>query len=146
MTSRRTLYRRLAGWLMLGLMTLVVGEPLRVHACPMHDGAATMLLLGSGGDTAGDSAANAHAAHGGAHGTAVADGHALPDDGTASHHACQCVGACSTVVPVAAPSQVATAVGVVMVATAVAAPMVPIAVPGSSDVVLPFAIGPPATA
>ena len=132
---------------MLGLMALVVGEPLRVHACPMHDGAATMLLMGSGGDTAGNGSADAHASHDGAHAAVLPDSHAGgSDDGAASHHACQCVGACCTVVPVAAPPQVATAVGVVMVATAVAAPMVPIAVPGSGDVVLPFAIGPPATA
>lgn len=126
---------------MLGLMALVMGEPLRAHACPMHDGAAVMSLAAHGGADAG--AADMHAAHGGSHDTTTGDSSHHTDG---ERHACQCVGACCPVVPVAAPAHVPTTVGVVVATTAVVAPMVPVAIPGTSDVVLPFAIGPPPTA
>lgn len=164
MMQHRTLSRRLAAWLMLGLLALIVGEPLRVHACPMHDGAAMTLLGGAAAHTPDAGAARGHAmsdgtqhpdggGHGGQHvghgqGSQGGDSHGQDGQrqGDHSHHACQCVGACCTAAPVAAPSQVTATVGLTLVTTAVVAPAVPVAVPGSGDVVLPFAIGPPASA
>ncbi|HEX5829913.1 MAG TPA: hypothetical protein VFY16_02955 [Gemmatimonadaceae bacterium] len=65
------------------LLTLVVSEPLRPHACAMHDPAAS-VLVGGGQGTAGTPGAHGHGA----------------DRETPASHACSCVGTCCTVAAV----------------------------------------------
>lgn len=152
--TQRSVTQRLAAWLMVALLALIVGEPLRAHVCPMHDGSVLMLLA----DGASGRADPARAAHGSGHESAVPGassaahgiGHGAGDvagtqsDRAPAPHSCQCLGTCCVTAPVATPvSAVAMSLTTTLVATGVVAPAVPVAVPGTGDVVLPFAIGPP---
>lgn len=145
--------QRMAAWLMVALLVLIVGEPLRGHVCPMHDGPVLALLVtgtaghGAGHSTGHDVRSNdvVPSGHPAGHSSEIQPG--APDDQAPSPHSCQCIGMCCAAIPVLTPiSAVALSVTTTLVATAVVAPAVPVAVPGNSDVVLPFAIGPPSQA
>ncbi|HEY0970761.1 MAG TPA: hypothetical protein VGE02_07285 [Gemmatimonadales bacterium] len=132
--TRRTPSQRLAVWLMAALLALVVGEPLRVHECPMHLRSVAAPAAGH----VDDHAADGHAT------TGRADDH---DSGQGEHdddHGCDCLGTCCTVAPVDAPQVVAVRTSVSLVAPPSVVARVPLVAAPAGEHVLPFAIGPPA--
>ena len=137
MTPTPRLHRAHA-WLLALLFAVVVGEPLRGHACPVHAALGTVgQEKGSGG---------AHAAHA-AHATHAGTSDEAPADGGHDSHLCDCLGTCSSG-PAAArvPQTLAlrlVEVGIVE-APAPLARLTPVATSG--DHVLPFANGPPTLA
>ena len=139
---RRSRASRAAAWLMMALLALVAGEPLRPHVCPMHDGPlAGAMAAAHGGAQHGAAGAGAMRHHA----AAVDHAPAAPsrDGGT---HQCRCLGTCCTAAPVALRGAAELAVITTVRATAVVAPAVAVGLPQSGGVVLPFAIGPPRSA
>lgn len=162
--------KRSVGILLAALFTIVTGEPLRMHVCIMHDSPELVALFNSAhansaqhaGQDVAPTPAN-HATHQGAHDTPQSHAHVVigtPDANSASQqasqqgsdnhapgsHSCQCAGTCCVSAPTAAPSsKLVLTLNISLTDVAVVAPAVPVAVPGSADVVLPFAIGPPNT-
>ena len=134
------------------LLTLVVGEPLRLHACAAHD-PALALLAGMGGAQGGHHGAMAH--HAGtrqatahqpaarhAPGAAMAEA-AAPSADDATPPRCACLGTCCTAAPLRAVGMPRVAFAEVVESdTQPAAP--PATAPRARvDHVLPFANGPP---
>lgn len=150
MTTRSPALRRAAAWLLLALFAVVIGEPLRGHACPVH--AALGALEASAG--AGERHAPAGVGHGAhapmqhaaGHTAGHMAGEAPADGGHGEQHRCDCLGTCSSVAPVqVAPSLTLHLVEVgILEAAAPLVPLVPVATSG--DHVLPFANGPPTLA
>lgn len=135
--SHRTLSQRMATWLMVALLALVVGEPLRAHDCPTR---AHLLDAASAPAPAGDGHQGHHAGHQG-HG---ADAPAPASGEHAGDHGCECVGDCSTAAPVAAPYALAVRTSTALVAAPAPCAGAPLAAVPAGEHVLPFAIGPPA--
>lgn len=142
------------------LYLLAWGEPLALHACPMHDGAAGAVVAAlreSGApvaDAAHGTAARATATHATGHATAehpAPDLRAVPapadhgaDDGA---HLCQCLGHGCCPAGVATPT--AQAVRWQVVVRRLVEPPAPAAAERTAHVavrLLPFANGPPAQA
>jgi hypothetical protein len=126
--------RRAAAALFALLFLLVVGEPLALHACPMHDGVAASAAADASHASNADH--DAHASHGGM-------APASQPDGGDDAHQCQCLGDCAAATGLALPTAQAVRWHVVVTRRAdppaaeyrvalVAAPHV-----------LPFANGPP---
>jgi hypothetical protein len=136
--------RRWAAALLNLLFLLAWGEPVSLHPCPMHDGAAVAAAVSHAAGHGG-AAARAHGHH--APGAAT---HALPAHGTPTTdqgaHACQCLGECSVGAAAALPS----AVAVEWQATIRHAAEPPLAEPATPRAaaprLLPFANGPPSVA
>jgi hypothetical protein len=128
--------QRLAAWLLAALLALVVGEPLRVHECPVHLRSVTEAAATDDAATP----ASGHHAH-----DEAADGEEPPSSDHGGH-ACDCLGDCSTVAPVAAPRAVAVRTVTTLVAVPVLDAGAPLAALPAGEHVLPFAIGPPARA
>lgn len=110
------------------LLSLVVSEPLRPHACAMHDPAAVLA-------TGDQGTALAHGEHG--HGA---------DREAPAPHACSCLGTCCTVAPVrlatlpVVPEAVVTALQPDLPAILGSAPA------ARAERLLPFPNGPPTPA
>ena len=138
---RRSRASRAAAWLMMALLALVAGEPLRPHVCPMHDGpVAAAMATAHGSAPHGAAAAGTMTQHADAAHAPAAPSH----DG--GKHQCRCLGTCCTAAPVALRGAAELAVIAAVRATAVVAPAVAVGLPQSGGVVLPFAIGPPRSA
>jgi hypothetical protein len=139
---RNSPVRRWAAALLNLLFLLAWGEPVSLHPCPMHDGAAVAAAVGH--------AATGAASHG-HHAPAASHGHhALPAQGTPAHnggsHACQCLGECSVGAAVALPGAVAVA-WQATIRHAAEPPLVEPATPSAAAArLLPFANGPPSLA
>ncbi|HEX3160640.1 MAG TPA: hypothetical protein VHQ45_19125 [Gemmatimonadaceae bacterium] len=148
-----TRMRRWSALLMGVLLTLVVGEPLRLHACAAHD-PALAVLAGMGGAQgghhgamathAGTRQATAHqsaARH--ATGAAVAEA-AAPSADDATPPRCACLGTCCTAAPLGAVAM--PRVALVAVVEQETRPLVLVATAPRARAhhVLPFANGPPA--
>ena len=121
--------QRAAAWLMAVLLALVVGEPLRAHACPIHFAGIEAAAQDAHADHAGHGAA---ATHGGA--PADADGERPP---------CDCLGQCGLAALVALPGARTTAVEAREVVVAPPASTSPALVALAREHLLPFANGPP---
>jgi hypothetical protein len=135
----RSPVRRAGAALLALFFLLAVGEPLALHACPMHDGVAVASSTSAGGAHA-DMPADAHAAHAADTAAAVPAGHPSGDD---EGHQCSCLGHCAA----ASGAALAAAQAVrwpVLVARRAEPPAreYRIALP-SADYLLPFANGPP---
>jgi hypothetical protein len=124
---------RAAATLLALLLLLAVGEPLALHACPMHDGVVPTASPASA-STTGDHAA--HAAHAVAQTGQPADGH----DGD---HQCSCLGHCAAAAGAVLPG--AQAVRWQVLVSRRAEPPAPEhrVARASADHLLPFANGPP---
>ena len=123
------------------LLTLVVGEPLRLHACAAHD-PALAVLAGMGGADAGHHGAMAHQV--GVHqasAATVADVATTADDATPPR--CACLGTCCTAAPLRAVGM--PRVSFTEVLESDTRPVALAATPprAHADHVLPFANGPP---
>ena len=123
--NARRIHRVFAGFSALWFAMLMVAGPV-LHECALHDGGSTAASA--------ESPASSHAGHGGATESA-------PDEGACDH--CTCIGDC------AGSAFIALVSGAVFGGTDVPTRVAAIGVhalvpaPGSPDVQLPYAVGPP---
>jgi hypothetical protein len=123
--NARRIHRVFAGFSALWFAMLMVAGPV-LHECALHDGGTA--------SASAESPAGAHAGHGGAT-------ESSPDDGGCDH--CTCIGDC------AGSAFVALVSGAMFAGAEVPTPIAAIGVhalvpaPGSPDVQLPYAVGPP---
>ena len=139
--TRNPAVRRWGAALLNLLFLLAWGEPVSLHPCPMHDGAAVVAAVDGGhGGHAGAGA------HGGHHVAADAlPAHGAPD-GEAGGHVCQCLGECSVGTAVALPGAIAVAWQAALRHAAEPSPVEPEAPRAVAPRLLPFANGPPSLA
>ena len=137
---RNAAVRRWGAALLNLLFLLAWGEPVSLHPCPMHDGAAVVAAVDGGHHAA----AGAHDAHG------AANAHALPahgaPDGESGGHVCQCLGECSVGAAVALPGAIAVAWQATVRHAAEPPPVAPETPRAVAPRLLPFANGPPSLA
>jgi hypothetical protein len=123
--NHRPIHRAFAGFSAVWFAMLMVAGPV-LHECALHDGGTA--------SASAESPAGAHAGHGGAT-------ESSPDDGGCDH--CTCIGDC------AGSAFVALVSGAMFAGAEVPTPIAAIGVhalvpaPGSPDVQLPYAVGPP---
>ena len=138
--------RRWGAALLNLLFLLAWGEPVSLHPCPMHDGAAVVAAV-EGGSHATASAHDAHGAPGvhGAQGAHALPAHGAPD-GEGGGHVCQCLGECSVGAAVALPGAIAVAWQATVRHAAEPPPVAPETPSAAAPRLLPFANGPPSLA
>lgn len=133
-------------------LVLLRAEPVPLHACAMHDGAAHVTMHGGGAhDGTGAVGATrahdaAHAAHHADHASASADAHTPEPAHDASTEGCLCLGCCGGVPVVATVSvpPLAWLASILDVEPVLAAPGARRLPAPRDDVALPYPNAPPA--